>query len=84
LLVNREKKRSLIIVNSIVWAQSPSALLFIVGCNVQVFSPKPWKKFRAPCCRLREKRKNRITPTHSILKKMTSPSRRLLPAVITS
>jgi len=31
----------------------------IQGCNKQVFSPKPWKKFSAdPSCTFREKAKN--------------------------
>jgi len=32
-------------------------LLFNAGCNKQVFSPKPWKKFGTnPSCRFRDKR----------------------------
>jgi len=52
---------------------------------IKCFILNPEKKFCADCCcRLREKRKNRLTQTHFIPKKMTSPSRRLLPALITS
>jgi len=38
----------------------PSALLFNVGCNKQVFSPVPGNKFDAnPSCHFQEKRKKR-------------------------
>jgi len=37
------------------------AVFFNVGCNEQVFSPKPWKKnCTDPSCRFWEKRKNRL------------------------
>jgi len=61
----------------------PSALLLNVGCNDQVFPPKPWKKkiHADSCSRLREKPLNSDT---LYSQKMTSLSRRLLPTVITS
>jgi len=44
----------------------PGAVFFNSGCNEKVFSPKPWRKFRAdPWCHFRENalqfRKNDVT-----------------------
>jgi len=66
--------------------KNKSALLFNIGCNDQVFPPKPWRKIlhRSVLSSLRKMQKL-LTLTHSIpQKKMTSSSQRLLPAVITS
>jgi len=47
-------------------------VFFNAGSNEQAFSPKSWKKIGVvPSCRFREKYKSRLTPMHSISKKMT-------------
>jgi len=40
------------------------AAFFTAGCNEEVFSSKSWKNGVNMCCRFREERKTRLTPTH--------------------
>jgi len=58
------------------FALKPGAVFFNAGCNDQVFSPKPSKKFDAdPFYRFREKCKKRtINPENDV----TEPKTRLL------
>jgi len=56
-------------------------VFFNAGCNKQVFSPKPWKKFGAdhPSCRFQKKNKNRLLRYIPIPKNdVTDPEARLL------